>query len=93
MAYDPDDYTIFINLKNNVEDVRFKNLLQTHFATEMQLKGQCSGSCKDVERLTPYNDKYCQGSIYKCYDLLDFYQVGTVVYSVSIQYICRYFCY
>ncbi|CAO1373506.1 unnamed protein product [Diamesa hyperborea] len=81
IPYDPNDYIIFANLQGKVEDVRFKNLLQTHFATEFSLKGSCPGSCKDVERKIPYNDKYCKGSIHNCYDLLDFYQKGTVVYS------------
>lgn len=79
-----EDFIIYANLNESVSHVSFKIFLQTYFVTEKQIKGHCDGSCKDLRIIRPYWDKYCKGALHYCYDVLDMFQAGTVVYSVSI---------
>lgn len=79
-----EDFIIYANLNESVSHVSFKRFLQTHFVPEKRLKGHCDGSCKDITIKRHYWDQYCKGDLHYCYDVLDMFEAGTVVYSVSI---------
>lgn len=79
------DYVSYYDLSDDVNYVRLKTVLQTHFVFEKNVKENCEGSCKDIHRLALHSDRNCKGHIYYCNKVLGKSSTAYKLRSVSFN--------
>lgn len=78
------DYVSYSDIALDVNYIRLKTVLQTHFVNEKNINNDCKGTCHDIQKHHLRNDKHCVGDIYYCNNVIRKTKTASKIYSVSL---------
>lgn len=79
------DYVSYSDIAIDVQYIRLKTVLQTHFINENNVNNDCKGTCRDIQKLRLRNDKYCAGYVYYCDNAIKKTKAAWRIFSVSLN--------